>query len=77
MVATWAGVRMGHLIFRVVFTATTVPTIFPEVVRPVLLDQIFSRFTVTPSRAGSGIFVPLIYRSLTVIFANAFASHQM
>ena len=41
--------------------ATSVPSIFPDADRPVLLDQIFSFLTVIPSRLGGGITTPLIF----------------
>ena len=43
------------------------PTIFPEEVRPVLADHTFSVEMVTPSIAGSGIFLPPMVKSVTVI----------
>ena len=61
MTVACAAVRVGHWMDTVRLMATSVPSIFPDADRPVLLDQIFSFLTVIPSRLGGGITTPLIF----------------
>ena len=68
------GVILCEVVLRRIFNRPQIwtqdlPVMPPSAVRPVSSDQIFSRVMVTPSAAGGGICLLLIYSSLTVIFA--------